>query len=187
VESKDLKYVRGEISTREYWEHKLGSPAFSEQCAGCATCEERLRRALDTGFWRLDALDRSHPFWNRTNRLATESKLSAFAEHQIQMNEDVVDSAWLLIAISLRYGADHLKPEPWRILLSAGAFDADLAVCTAWNMSPYWDDQNVGRLAELAKSLKIERLVLEALTSLAQRGAEQASWAGEVRDAIAAT
>jgi hypothetical protein len=181
----DLKYVRGEISVHEYWEHKVPSPAFSGQCAGCATCEERLRRALDAGFWRLDSFDRSDPFWNQTNRLATESKLLDFARYKIEKGEDVVDSAWLLIAISLRHGADHLKPEPWRILLSADAFDADLAVCTAWNTSPYWGDGNVGRLADLAKSLKVESLVIAALRSLAQCGAEQVLWAAEVKDAIA--
>ncbi len=187
MESIELKYIRGKISALEYWEHKLPRSAFSEQCAGCMECEDHLRSALDKGFWSLDSLSRSDPFWDKTNGLATEFKLAAFAECKIARGEELVDSAWLLIAISLRNCSDHLIPLPWKILFTAGAFDAELAVCTAWNMSAYWLDRNIGRLATLSKTLKAEHLVLDALNSLAQPGSEQALWIQEVRIAMAAT
>jgi hypothetical protein len=185
MSSKSLQYISGEISVHEYWEFILSRMDFSEICAGCEPYAERLRQILDAGFWRLHALDRSDPFWNQTNRLATKPKLGEFADDELKKEPTDAQAAWLAIVVELTGGSDYMQPDLWRVLLSAGQLDGNFLVFTAWNMHPYWFDLNIGRLASLVRSLRIEGLVAGALESLASRGEEEREWVSEVNRILA--
>ncbi|MEO7496936.1 MAG: hypothetical protein ABIT83_08155, partial [Massilia sp.] len=138
--STGLDYVRGKISATEYWSAVFPLSAFDDLCCGHPEWAAHLRSVVDSGFWRLHALDRADSFWRNTNRLATVGKLHEFAAYESQKEQDNVDAAWLSIAMSLFGGADHLEPAPWKILLRAAAVDARFLMCTAFSTSAYWTD-----------------------------------------------
>jgi len=184
MESIGLQYVRGRISTQEYWALTLPSISFAEQCDGYPSGEDQLLDALKNGFIRLDQLDRSDFFWRNSNNLPNLGKLYEFACYQIQQRRDLVESAWLAIAMALHNGSEHLIPEWWGILRDAGKVDADFLVVTSWNSSPYWTDENIIQLSDLVRELKIQMEVEEPLHKLSLFGKMQKQWSNAVLDNI---
>ncbi len=178
-DSVKLRYVRGELSAGEYWAEEFLLYDFKEQCNGNSYVINRLRSAVDAGFWRLDRLSRSDAFWNNTNGLATSYKLAEFAEFEMRGSQNAVDAAWLAIALELHAMADQLSTRPWQVLLDSGVFEADFFVCTVYNSSTCWADQNIPRLAELAEELNVGPLIMDALKRLAAKGDAEEKWVSE--------
>ncbi len=180
-ESTALKYVSGLMSKEDYLAACLAQTHLSEQCKGLEGCEAFLKSKLRDGFWALDKLDRSDELWRQTNKLPTLHKLSGYALHQIKAKVNPADAAWLAIACALLHGSQHLEVEPWRILKENDGLDVTFLVRTAWNMSPYWGDENVVMLAALARDLNLEAAVEHELDKLSQSGSREREWAQGVR------
>ncbi len=94
-ESVALQYVRGKLNPSQYWAKTLPTYFFKEACRDSPDLVERLRNVIDSGFWRLEQLDRDDPFWDGTNRLATAAKLHEFSWYEMDRNSNAVDAAWL--------------------------------------------------------------------------------------------
>ena len=184
MESIGLLYVRGKISTQEYWAKTLADISFSEQCSGYPAGQVQLRNALTNGFMRLDQLDRSDVFWKNSNKLATLTKLHEFASYQIQQGRELVESAWLAIAVSLHHYSEHLIPEWWGILRDSDQFDAKCLVITAWSSSAYWGDESIVQLSNLARRLEIQMAIENPLHELARVGGLQEQWSNAVLSKI---
>ncbi|WP_426212542.1 hypothetical protein [Massilia sp. TWP1-3-3] len=182
--SVSVAYVRGEITVIDYWKAAFPDSAFDEQCCELIEWAEHFRAVVNSGFWRMDALDRLDPFWMHTNGLATVSKLHDFANYERGRNPSSVYAAWLSIAVNLFHGRDHLDSAPWKVLFNARVAEPRLPICTAYSMSPYWTDGCVGRVVVLARDMNLESVFEHALNWLASRGTMQAGWSNDVLHAL---
>jgi len=117
-----IDYVRGKIDAATYWAAVSASLSLEEFCCGNSAWEEQFMGAIHLGFWRLHMLDRASPFWTGTNMLATESKLSDFADFELALNLSNCDAARLAIAMGLLQGSGHLEVSPWRALVKGKAY-----------------------------------------------------------------
>lgn len=178
--SPTLAYIHGKIDIRKYWAAVSAQLSFTEFCSGVLTWEEQLIEAVHAGFWRLDNLDRSSPFWNGTNRLATDSKLADFANFELSRNPKDTKAARLAIAMRLIEGSGHLEVKAWRALLEAGTIDYEFLFFSAFATAPYWSDSNIGSVSALIRSLNIYTEARAALLTLASRGQKEALWAEHV-------
>jgi hypothetical protein len=176
-----LDYVRGKIGAAEYWSAVSADMSFAGFCCGRADWEARLCKAVNSGFWRLHALDRSDPFWKGTNGLATDSKLSEFAFYELANDPMNVDAAHLAIAINLLQCAQPLQVSPWRALLAAGSVDLQFLVCSACASAPYWPDSNIRQTCDLVRALELQGGIEDALQWFAASGDGQAEWVEAIR------
>jgi hypothetical protein len=181
-----LDYVRGRIDAATYWAAVSAPLSLAQFCCGNSRWEEEYLGAVHCGFWRLHELDRASPFWNGTNRLATDSKLRDFADFELAGNPGSCDAARLAIAMGLLQGSGHLEVLPWRTLAEAGTADFRFLIFSAFASAPYWTDENIHRVVNLVRTLQVQAEVQGALQELAAGGEEQKSWAGRVTRALAA-
>jgi len=184
MESIAIKYVRGKISKEDYLSACLDELDLSEQCQGIDGCEEFIKGKLKDAFWELDNLNRSDQFWEQTNKLPTFHKLGDFANYQIKNNKNIVNAAWLKIVSALTIVSQHLDIEAWNILKENNILDIEFLVKTAWSVSAYWNDQNIGSLTKLVKELKLEESIENELNKLALQSEEAKQWVSHVKSKI---
>lgn len=184
MESFSLKYVRGKISKEEYLASALADLDFSSQCEGIDGCEDFIKGRLSESFWEMDKLDRADDFWNQTNKLPTLSKLSEFAQYQIDLNSNDVDAAWLKIITALVIVSDYLEPGPWRTLKESNEIDIHFLVRTAWNVSVFWTNQNIKAFTDLILELGLEEEIESELEKVSNISDDANQWVHYVRSEL---
>lgn len=83
----------------------------------------RLRRALFDGLVRLDALPRTDPFWEGTNRRPTIGKLRDLAEQSFNEDRGEEWECWAYAAISLLWWDNYFGMAGWLRLHAMGLLD----------------------------------------------------------------
>ncbi len=163
------RYVRGEISAAEYWQHISADFDFTDIGENCPQFSGFIRSTLDKGFENLDHLDRQHGFWENSNHLATLHKLHDYADYLIKETEDEVFGAWLNISLALVQGQQHLQPVYWQILKRNGQLNPKWLVFSAWNMAPLWFDLNIDTLASLIVALDLMDVCRDSFKELLEQ------------------
>ncbi len=182
-ESLTLQYVRGEISTEEYWSATFVNFCFKEHCYD-DSWNEKLRSAVNSAFWEMHALDRSDPFWRNTNLLATDNKLMEFADYKLHSSPEDIDAALLKIAVRLHFGQGHLDSHPWKILFAAGVADLRFLLHSAYIDSRYWGGEHIYATACLIQELGFS--VRTELNWLASKGPAEATWTRRLEGELSA-
>jgi hypothetical protein len=129
----------------------------------------RVRHAIISGLYRLDALPRSDSFWIGTNRRPTLGKLDTFAAQLLKSNPTDTEALWLHAALDVLDGAGVRR---WPQLQAHGFLDAVWAINSAIN--DYWSYGLIHTSAELIRLVKERGWELEARARL-----EQARYSGE--------
>jgi hypothetical protein len=63
---------------------------------------ERAEYYIRRGLKLLDAVPRDHPFWDKTNKKATEYKADLWFRRVLESNPDDAEARWILAAIKLK-------------------------------------------------------------------------------------
>jgi hypothetical protein len=183
-DSVALRYVRGELCAREYWDATKAEFDFDEICCGEARWSAHLFKVVDEAFWRLDSLDRSDPFWRGTNKLATRSKLHDFAVYESRKGANAATLAWLMIALELSHGGHHLQPAPWEALAEAGELDYRFLLCSSFATSAWWTELNLPQTANLLRLLPDSPTAALDFEWLRAKGSCQSEWVDALTEFI---
>ncbi|MEJ2610710.1 MAG: hypothetical protein P8179_11645 [Candidatus Thiodiazotropha sp.] len=174
----NLKYIRGELSPNQYLELVLNEYDLSQVSNNCEGLAHEIRSTITTAFWKLDKLDRGHPFWKPGNGLPTINKLSEYSSYQVQHGIEVSFWSWVKICISYVYFADFLYPELWS---SIENINVKWLVRTTWNYHQHSGSDSCSNLAAVLRSLGMESEAGIELNELSKLSKEAEDWVKDVK------
>jgi hypothetical protein len=114
----------------------------------------RLREALLDGLRRLDALPRTDPFWDGTNRRPTVYKLRELAERTLERGPKEAWACWAYAAISLLWCTNDFGLPGWRGLYELGLLDPSWPIHAAFHVRVSTGHNTAPAIAGFLRAIK---------------------------------
>ena len=175
--SINLKYIRGEITSKQYIEAALNDNGFAEIAEGCEGLAENIKDTLAHAFWRLDSVDRADPFWVPGNGLPTLTKIGEYSKIQIQNGRETSYWSWVDICLNYYHFAYFLYPDLWRTLET---LNLNWLVRTSWNYQYFSGSESTSGLSDVLVSLGVTAEALPPLNNVANINEEASIWVKNV-------
>jgi hypothetical protein len=161
--------------------------AFQRESARIGFSSEFVRsmqQSFLAAFRLLDALSRDHPFWDRTNRRPTQSRLSSFCQGPIGEHADYITALRMTASVEV-IQVRSFNPRTWMRLLEAMPVEIGWPIYAAFLGESYGGNQTVPLIVGLLTEIDPTFTARSELSWMVlSEDPDVSEWAGRVKEGL---